>query len=108
LNEGAQRELVEAFAYARSFWLTLKFPDPFSLDLMTSFILEARFEFIGQTSPGQKPVQCLAALFGAANPDPGRSMPQLNARSLEETLLNVFFFTLKGVQPFAQSSRLSL
>jgi hypothetical protein len=58
---------------------------------MTSLILEARFEFIGQHSASKKPVQDLATLLRAADPNPGRSMPQLDAGALEETLLKVFF-----------------
>jgi hypothetical protein len=58
---------------------------------MTSFILETRFEFVGQNSASEKSVQCLAALLGTANPDPGRLMPQLDPRTVEETFLNVLF-----------------
>jgi hypothetical protein len=58
---------------------------------MTSFSPEARFEFIGQHSPSQKPVQSLATLLRTADPNPGRSMPQLDAGAPEETLLKVLF-----------------
>jgi hypothetical protein len=58
---------------------------------MTRFFLEARFEFIGQLSAREKPVQSLATLLRAADPNPGRPMPQFDAGAPEETLLKIFF-----------------
>jgi hypothetical protein len=65
-------------------------PDFLRFNLMTSFALEPRFEFVGQNSPSEKPVQGLATLLRAADPNPGRSMPQLDTGAPKETLLNVF------------------
>jgi hypothetical protein len=64
---------------------------------MTRFFLEARFEFIGQHSAGEKPVQGLASLLRATDPDACRPMPQLDSEAPEESLLKVFFRTAKGV-----------
>jgi hypothetical protein len=90
-SQRTQRELVKAFLHAWAPWFAFRSPVPLSFNLMTSFILQARFEFVGQNSASKKPVQCLAALLGAADPYPGWSMPQIDPRAVEKTFLNVLF-----------------
>jgi hypothetical protein len=58
---------------------------------MTRFFLETRFEFIGEHSAGQKPVQSLTTLLSATDPNACRSMPQIDPGAPEESLLKVLF-----------------
>ncbi|HEY1478310.1 MAG TPA: hypothetical protein VGF37_11555 [Chthoniobacterales bacterium] len=58
---------------------------------MTRFFLEPRFKFIGQHSASQKPVQSLATLLRATDPNACRSMPQIDPGAPEEALIEVLF-----------------
>jgi hypothetical protein len=58
---------------------------------MTRLFLETCFEFVGQHSAGEKPVQSLATLLRATDPNACRSMPQINPGAPEESLLEILF-----------------
>jgi hypothetical protein len=90
-SQRAQCELVQPFPHTWALQPAFRFPDSLSFNLVTSFILEARLEFISQISASQEPVQSLATLFGTTDSNPRRSMSQIDAGTLKETLLNVLF-----------------
>ena len=68
-RQWAQGELVEVLPNAWTFWLTFGFSDLFRFYLVARLILKARFEFVGKQAASEKPVQGLAALLTAADPD---------------------------------------